>query len=196
MRYTTLLLASVLTIALPACASDKPRVNDIPVQMTFAQMQPLPLDVQTVTVNSAVPDENGTNPLQHANIADAFKAYAQQRFVGSGGNGAGTLTVTLDETRVSKGMENTDNKWTAWTHMDKVNNYTAFIKVSLRFDAADGSYKTASLQQERGMQVPQRATMAERQQLEQQMVEKLIMDLDKQIVPAMQTRLLILNSSM
>lgn len=195
MRITSLLFVSALSLALPACASTEMRPTDIPAQMTFAQMPPLPLDVQTVTVNSAVPDESGTNPLQHVNIAESFKKYAQQRFVGSGGVGSGTLTITLDETAVSKGMTNTDNKWTSWTHMDKMGDYKSHIKVSLRYDAADGSFKTATLQQERGLQVPQRASLAEREQLEQQMVEKLIYDLDRQIVPALQTRLMILNTS-
>ena len=193
MRIQSLLLLSVLALPLLACASDPAPVDIVP-QLTFAQLQPLPLDVGKVVINSSVPDVAGANPIRHTNIADAFKKYAEQRFVGSGGVDAGTLTITLDETSVSKGTANTDNKWTAWTHLDQVGDYKASIKVSVRYDAADGSYKTASLQQQRGMTVPERTSLAEKEKLEQKMIEGLIYDLDKQIVPALQTRLMILSA--
>lgn len=194
MRLLTFILLS--TVSLTACTSfdRKDQTSTVP-KLTFAQLQPLPVDVGQVVVNTAVPDQSGTNPIAHTPLAQAFSDYAHQRFVGMGGPGAGTLTVTLNETRVSKGTKNTDNKWVAWTNLDKVDGYMAAVKATFRYDSADKSvFKEAVLRQERGIDIPQRTTLAERQLLEQQLIEKLIADFDKQAIPALQSNLQILGA--
>ncbi len=188
MRIFTL----VLLIALTACTGQKDMIGTLP-QLTFAQLQPLPIDAERVEISTAVPDQEGTNPIAHTTIAKSFETYAKQRFVGMGGPGAGTLSITVNETRISRGTENTDNKFTAWTQLDKSDDYKAAIKVTFRYDSADRSvFKNAVLQQERGLTIPQRTSLAERQKMEQQLIENLIADFDKQAVPAMQNQLNIL----
>lgn len=194
MRISSLLLLVALTTT-AACSSQKDMIGTLP-QLTFAQLQPLPVDAERVEISTAVPDQAGTNPIAHTTISKAFETYAKQRFVGMGGPGAGTLSITVNETRISRGTENTDNKWTAWTQMDKSDDYKAAVKATFRYDSADRSvFKTATLQQERGLTIPQRTSLAERQKMEQELIENLIADFDKQALPALQSQLNILAAT-
>lgn len=181
----------LLLVTLGACAP-RGESSTLP-KLTFAQLQPLPVDVETITVKADVPMAQGENPIKHTNVAEAFNSYARQRFVGQGGIGAGTLAITLNEIRVTKQTENTDNQWTAWTHLDQMDSYKVGLTTTLRYDGPNGLYKTAVLKQERGIDIPQRTSLAEREKLEQDMIERLIADLDAQAIAAMQNSLNVMS---
>lgn len=188
MKYIVLTFMLVLA----ACAGKEPP-STLP-KLTFAQLQPLSVDVETINVKADVPMAQGENPIKHTNVADAFNNYARQRFVGQGGIGSGTLSITLNEVRVTKGTQNTDNQWTAWTRLDQIDSYKVGLTTTLRYDGPNGLYKTAVLKQERGIEIPQRTSLAEREKLEQAMIERLMADLDAQATIAMQNPLNIMSA--
>ncbi len=195
MTYKKLLLVSVLSLGLTACGGsiDRHELRGIVPSLTFAQLEPLPIMVETIDTNIDVKPYDHNAPMAHTPIDRAFASYVAQRFVKTGGAGTGTLKITLVDHQLVKTIMNTDAKLTSWTKLDQLTEYKASMRVNLSYNDGRGeTFKTLTLSQQAEIQIPQRVSLAEREEMEQAFIEKLIAELDKQIVNELNTRLLIL----
>lgn len=195
MTYKNFLLISALSLGLTACGGSIDRHDQLGIvpQLTFAQLEPLPVTVENIEANIDVKAFDANTPIAHTGIDKTFSDYVAQRFVKTGGLGAGKLTITLQDHGITKSVINTDDKLTSWTSLDRLTEYKAHIKVNIRFDDGRGeTSKNVTLTQGAEVQIPQRVSLAEREVMEQKFIEKLIAELDKQITQELQTRLMIL----
>lgn len=179
------LMAATAALTLYGCASTA-HVGGLPsARLTFENYAPVALHVQNVSVTEdyAVPNDPQDISSQFVVApAEAVRRYAAQRFRANG-MGSGSLTISIEDARVHMTQIEEDNKVLSWSGIGQEDQYRVFLrlKVTPVPDEARG-FASTYIKHERTLVMPSSVTLAERERRQQEFLEKLIADVDANIM--------------
>jgi hypothetical protein len=160
MRKLLLTASIVATGALAACTSTS--TTPQPINLTFADVQALPLRVGAVQIN----DKSTASSLRNASElqlrpAVALSQYATNRF--KAGGGEGVLTITINQAALSTNAAQKTGDWRELLDLGEPQEYTITMRVG-----ADLTGRTthpnirSAYALERKLTLPASASLAER----------------------------------
>lgn len=171
MKYKSLLMIAVATIALGACA---PTVkNTAPADLSFTQLQPLQISVNNVQIiNQAQPSGN-----PRVQPGAALERYASRRLHATGGDG--TLNFIIQQASLSSQEGELAGNWTDAFQLSKPMEYTITMKVGLTLTGrtARPDVKSA-FTLERKKTLPAGASLADRDRELNKLIEAMVRDTD------------------
>jgi len=179
------LLGMTSALALAACAKDQPIPGPVP-QIGFAHLAPLQFRVQRVDVSSAYKSPLAAPNAEHRMPTPPERAmfdWALARLKAAGGADVPAVaTFTVEDAKVietklqkSGGLKN------MFTYQPS-ERYDARAAASLTIaDPASGAGGSLRVIAQRSIEVPENATLAEREQAWLELVEKLMADFNGQM---------------
>ncbi len=181
MQRLAFAILAVFALFLSGCETqvERPRYAAI----TFAQHQPIALDVATLKIIPAY-KETGLPPhVEHefpANPLETLKRWGQDRLNPVGQNGEIILTI-LEASVVEQELEKKTGITGVFTE-DQSERYDAVVKVKIEaFDPTRGLTASASTETKRSRTVPEGLTLNEREAIWYTLTEDLMNDVDKQL---------------
>ena len=166
----------ICLLTLAACAS--PDSAGMPLaQMTFAEIQALPINVASINVQGG----GGHKPDDFAIDPDtAAHRYLAQRFKAVGG--AGSLRATIEASSVTKTHQAADKSIASYLNVAGTDDYE--VTLAIRFEHLDAGGNLVYgklLTAHRSLHVGEHVSIAKREQAEQDSMEELFHDLDPEI---------------
>jgi len=190
MRSGFLLLTACSLISLGACTTTMPESKTVP-DLTFAHLQPMQVRVGAVNVdNRFIP---GSDPRDVSSSFPsppdvALRRYAETRLQPAGIDG--TLKFVIEDAHIYQGVEQPDNKFINWTKMDKLDVYDITVRIRLYVAHDSGSESNhAILNLHRTLSIPQRFSLAEKEQEKFKFLELLMGDVDKAVTDAVTNKM-------
>lgn len=180
-----LLMAAVAGLALHGCSSTA-HVGGLPApRMTFENYAPIALHVQNINVVEKYEIANDPQDVSSQFVispSDAVKRYAARRFSGNG-MGNGQFNIEIEDARVHMNQIAQNNKVLSWSGVGQEDQYRVFLrlKVTPVPDQVSANASTI-IKHERTLVMPSSVTLAEREKRQQEFLETLIADVDKNIV--------------
>ncbi len=173
-----------LSLGAAACART-PHPEGMPgPAMTFQNYEPLRLNVQDVVVEStynpaADPKDISTQFVMRPD--DALKSYGTRRFTAKGVSGH--FTMTIEDARVYQKELPQDNRVLKWSGVGQEDEYEVNTRVKIS-PVPDGAIQAPSttIKITRTLVMPSKVSLAEREMRQTEFLEKLIRDIDSQIV--------------
>lgn len=178
----------ILFVLLSACfvfgCSENPHPRGKPIaQQTYSYVGKHGIAAQSIEIEQVYDplqlksDIAGTLTLPpHVAILD----YASNRYVAKGGSDI--FRLVLEQASVTHREIPQQNKWVSWTGLADEDEYRFFIVVSL-YRVIPGQYAGpgATLKMDRTLVIPQRKSIAQRESLQRDFVDKIVHDLDDRI---------------
>jgi hypothetical protein len=162
---------TALFVILAACTNDV--AQPMP-QMTFAQLQPIPINVNAVNVSIGHSSSAGDFI---ANPAQVTQNYLKARF--APGGPAGALNVVVEDASVVKLEQPSSNTAMRWMNVGGMDVYNLILRI--RFDYAGGPGSRSYGQVfnvRRQINVSEHASIAERERHQLLSLEKMFDELD------------------
>ncbi len=175
-----ILLSAAAVAVLAACTNSYPDGMPAP-KLTFAQYQPINLNVSSSTAEDAPTIENDPKDVSDQFVmppGEAIKAYAANRYKATG-TGNGTFNIAIEDSRVHIRQIDQQNKALSWSGIGKEDEYTVFLRLRVT-PTPDGVLRAPStmIRMERTLVMPSSTTLAEREMKQTQFLEKLVGDVD------------------
>lgn len=183
MKKSLLVMAAVAVLA--ACASHQGVPGP---QLTFANFQPVMLNVQSAAVDEQYLQPNDPQDVSSQFVvapSEAVKRYAARRYQATG-TGTGLFTLVLEDARIHMRQINQDNKVLNWSGVGKEDEYHLYLqlKVVTTPDGMQGR-STTTIKMDRTLVMPSSVTLADREMRQVQFLEKLMADVDVKITDAL-----------
>jgi len=182
MKTSLMTAAAIAVLAVAGCAAQ----GGMPApKLTFANYQPVNLNVQSATVV-----ENYANPNDPQDVSSQFvlplneavKRYAAARFAPSG-TGNGQFTINITDARIHLRQIAQDNKVLKWADVGTEDEYHIWLALNVtpQPDGFNGRMGATTIKMDRTLVMPSSVTLAEREIRQVQFLEKLMADVDVKI---------------
>ena len=183
-----LLSVAVVAVLAGAAACTNSTGGKLAPQLTFANYQPVTLNVQSTsfvddfTVKNDPQDVSGQFVLPPG---EAIKRYAANRYQASG-TGSGQFTIAIEDSRVHVRQIAQNNKVLSWSGVGQEDEYTLFLRLRVT-PTPDGVLRSPStfIRMERTLVMPSSVTLEEREMRQTKFLEKLVADVDVAINKAL-----------
>lgn len=158
-------------------------------RLTFENFQPVTLNVLESEVVEAYTMPNDPDDVSGQFVvapSEAIKRYAEKRFPETG-TGDGRFTIAIEDARVHLNELDEDNKVLKWAGAGKEDEYRLFLK--LKVTMLPNGIRAAThtnIKMERTLVMPSSVTLAERETRQVNFMEKLMLDVDKAIIKAVE----------
>lgn len=188
MNKKILMMAGVATLAisgLAACTTNS-HVGGLPLpRMTFENYAPVVLNVASSTVTESYEIANDPKDISSQFVvapSEAVKAYAARRFPASG-IGNGYFNIVIEDARVHLDEAKQDSKALSWANIGTEDIYRVFLRVRVvtQPSMVNASSSTV-IKNERTLVMKASNSLAEREKLQLEFLEKLMADVDKAIM--------------
>lgn len=173
-RRFGLIAAAVLCLC--ACESGRPGGLPLP-QMTFAQIQPMPVNVRLV--NASVSESDAVDDFA-IDPGAAAKQYLARRFVAAGNSGA--LEINVEKAAVVKTHEAAGNSVAGFLNVGGADAYA--VTLIVRFEHLDEGGRVLYgkvLTARRIVRISEHDSLATRERRQMEAMEALFSDLDREI---------------
>ena len=175
------LLAIMVAAGLSACETviEEPKYADL----TFSHLGTIELNVAEINVVKAY--QPSTNP-PHVELEfpvsplDTAARWATDRLKATGTSGVATVTITEASVKETA-LEKTDGITGAFT-TDQSERYDAAMTMSIKAEDPTGRQATTTANVQRSTTVPEDVSLNERSKIWYQLTEKIMQDLDQQMV--------------
>jgi hypothetical protein len=188
MNKKILMMAGVAGLAVTAitgCTTNS-HVGGLPLaRMTFENYAPVILNVSRSTVTENYEIQNDPKDISSQFVmapSEAVKAYASRRFPASG-IGNGQFSIIIEDARVHLNEVKQDSKALSWANIGSEDIYRVFLRVRVVTQPDQTlSSSSTTIKNERTLVMKASASLAERERLQMEFLEKLIADVDKSIM--------------
>ncbi|MEM6780978.1 MAG: hypothetical protein AAF569_03855 [Pseudomonadota bacterium] len=191
MRLHYLALPLLCLLMLSAC-TETPHPRGKPVaHQTYSHIGTIGVAAKSVDIQQVYDplqlrsDISGEMALPpHVAIMD----YARNRYVAKGGEDI--FRLVLEQASVTQREIPQANKWVSWTGLADEDEYRFFIVVSA-YRVSPGAFSGpgVTIKMDRTLVIPQRKSIAEREEIQRDFVDKIIRDLDDRIELALREQL-------
>ncbi len=172
-----IVLALVLVSGLVACANQQPAM---PLQLDYAQLGKINLDVQSIDVL----DPSGNEPTHppfvgfmfHPTVAETINSWVASRLQAVGASGK--VAVIIKDASVTADVLPTEHGFNGWFKRQQATRYTARANVVIDARTSNGIAAYAAAEATYGVTLPENPTDAERQNAYISMLEGLMRELD------------------
>lgn len=148
--------------------------------ITFAHLQPVSLPVSDIEIetgyNIASPEAGYFKPTPDV----LFKRYLTQRYAATRQENSGVLTISIPEISLQEKALRKDTPLQPWQRRQTL--LYILIKIDLRYDHPQFGRRETSLQARRTTILHENMTMAQRERKAQNVISKLINDLDGRLI--------------
>lgn len=185
MKKTLMSVAAIAILAGAAACTSYTFGGDPTPQLTFANYQPVQLNVARTAVEEAYIMPNDPEDISGQFVvapAEAVKRYAANRFQARGASD-GDFTLTIEDARVHMTVLKEDNRVLKWSGVGQEDEYRVFLKVKVtpRPDHVVRAPST-SIRMERTLVMPSSTTLGSREMKQVTFLEKMIADMDAKIM--------------
>ena len=186
MKTTLRLLASVAIVTLAACAPVNGGNNDLTAKLTSDHVIPLPMNVGSVavtgvnTVATMSPNSKPGSEFGY-DVGQMIKNYAAKRMVGNGTSST-KLLVEVVRADVAYNRDDPTNNVTKWLRVDGHDEYklSSLVRITLQNDQGADQIST-EIGLENSVSIPDNVSLARRDDLKSEFVEKYMSDLDARL---------------
>jgi hypothetical protein len=157
-------------------------------QLTFANYEPVSLNVQTVAVTEAYINPNDPDNIASQFVlppSEAVKRYAANRFKESS-RADGEFAIAIEDARVHMRQIKQDSKVLQWSGVGQEDEYRVMLQ--LKVTSQPSGFKgrqTTTVKMDRTLVMPSSVTLSEREMRQTQFLEKMIADVDARINEAL-----------
>lgn len=167
-------------ICLSACATPPPPREGMPqAEITFAHLEPITIDVleldNKVSYNITSPSISYFKPAP----SKLFERYLNQRFKASG-RGNGILEISVPNITILEHQAPTETKNYLWKENQTI--LTLNAKFNLLYVYGTNGVKKGSITASRSTLLHENMNIAQREKAAQNLIEKLILDADTELV--------------
>jgi hypothetical protein len=167
-------LGVFMTLLVAGCAA--PKGEPMPM-MTFAHLKPIQINVSQIDVSS---DYQGGNEAFFMMPDEAVQNYLQTRFYAAGQ--AGVLKAFIEESSVHKSYVPSDSQIGQYLDVGGLDRYEVGVALRLEHrDARDTALYGKIIRLKRIINVPEHASLSEREQHQLEGMEILFQDLDREV---------------
>lgn len=185
MKIKHVLMTAAAVAVLSACTVAHPAPAP---QLTFANFQPVNLNVQAAKVEDAYTQPNDPQDVSGQFVlppSEAVKRYAANRFHAEGA-GNGQFVISIKDARVHMRQITQDSKVLKWADVGTEDEYHVWLALDVVSQPSGfGGRQTTSIKFDRTLVMPSSVTLEERDLRQTQFLEKLIADADSRISDAL-----------
>ncbi len=150
-------------------------------QLTFAQYQPIVLNVQSAGVSEQYINPNDPQNMASQFVvppAEAIKRYAAQRYRALPAS-SGNFDIVIEDARVHMRQIAQESRVLEWSGVGQEDEYRLILQLRVT-PQPEGTLRVSpsTIKMERTLVMPSSVTLAEREQRQIEFLEKLIADLD------------------
>lgn len=157
-------------------------------QITFANYQPVNLNVQAATVQEAFTNPNDPEDVSGQFVLplnDAVKRYAAVRYHAQG-MGDGQFTITIKDARIHMKQLAQDSKVLKWADVGTEDEYHIWLTLDVLTQPSNfNGHQTTTIKMDRTLVMKSSVTLEERDIKQTQFLEKLMADVDARIADAL-----------
>jgi hypothetical protein len=174
---TKRLCLAVSVVVLAACANNVGPGQPLP-QLTFAQLQPIPVNVSTINTHIRGSKTGGAFIADPAAVAEN---YMKARFVPRGAQGS--LDATIEEATVTKDEKESANNVARFLKVGGTDVYNITLRVRFEHLGAGGLPLYGKVfTARRRLNISEHDSIAEREKFEFKSLEKMFNELDKEVI--------------
>lgn len=189
-RLCLCLMVVGCAVMVSGCATKTPEGKPLPV-LTFDNVAPLPVKVAEVNIQnkfdpSADPRDVSSSFPSAPDVA--LRQFAEKRIQPAGSKG--TLEFVIEDAHIHHSLVQPAGKFTGWLGLNRKDLYEVSLRIRMyvqQADGAEGEHSILNLQ--RSIAIPQRYSVAQKDQEKFNFLEMLMDDVDKALTETLKEKM-------